>query len=118
MTVDKTYILECAWAWDHSHREYATLCLEEYEAEISFEEILSDSVNEDRKAFLLESLNDIFEAQIPTHGSYKKVRVYRVLDSSFSNKQTKDGLVSDLRFVLKPLFDFDINGEPVPCSSD
>lgn len=116
MIVDKTYILECAWAWDHSHREYATLCLEEYEAEISFEEILNDSVDEDKKTYLLELLSNIFEGQIPSHGSSKMIRVYRVLESSFSEEQDKDKHNADLHFVLEPLFDFDDNGKPIPCS--
>jgi len=115
---DKTYVLESGWAWDHSHREYASICFEDYESEISFEDILNPSIPEEEKKFLLSQIKDIFDGQVPKHGSYNMVRVYRVLNNPYPNKHVDNDGSVDLHFVLKPIFDFDSNGKPVPCSSE
>jgi hypothetical protein len=111
----KTYILESEWVWDHSHHEYATITLENYESETSFEDILGSSISKDRTNYLLDLIKTIFDKQVPKHGSFKMLRLYRVIDCSFQSQITNDKDV-DLHFVMKPLFDFDTNENPIPCS--
>ncbi|HSV94754.1 MAG TPA: hypothetical protein VLH94_02115 [Spirochaetia bacterium] len=114
LSSSKTYILESRWVWDNSHHEYATICLEDYESKISFEDILNPPTSEEQKKFLLRQLKNIFDAQVPTHGSYKMLRVYRVLNDFSSHGVFENDNITDLHFILKPIFDFDDKGNPVP----
>jgi len=128
-----TYVLESSWAYDHSHREFATFTLEECDNENKApERLLDSSLPEYDKKWILEHLKRIFEAQIPTHGSYRMTRLYRVFKHSFFGYQARyssmfgdvhvDGHlerdVVDFHLILQPICDFDDNGEPIPCVCD
>ena len=135
-----TYLLECSWAFDHSHREFATFTLEEWDhskdldevPDPSLEKILDPSFTKFDKKLILKKLKRIFEAQVPTHGSYRMTRLYRVLKRGFFGYQSgittrSKGLcidghleqeVVDFHLILHPICDFDDNGEPIPCVCD
>jgi hypothetical protein len=126
-----TYLLESNWAFDHSHREFATFTLEEGTL-LAPEKILDSSLPKWEKKWFLETLKKIFDAQVPKDGCYRMTRLYRVLDQSFfgyqpgieyhSQKATMDGQlereVIDFHLILQPICDFNDNGEPIPCICD
>jgi hypothetical protein len=126
-----TYLLESNWAFDHSHREFATFTLEEG-TQPAPEKILDPSLPEWERKWLLKTLKKIFDAQVPKHGSYRMTRLYRVLDRNFfgyqpgiehhSQKATMDGRleqeVVDFHLILQPICDFDDDGNPIPCVCD
>jgi hypothetical protein len=111
----KTYVLESAWTYDHLHTEFATICIEELD--IPFEELTSPYLSHFNKAFILGRLTEIYKVQVPHHGNRKMVRLYRVLDERtfgfLGDSLVRDAV--DVHFVLKPICDFDKNGNPVPC---
>jgi len=117
----KTYVLESRWSWDGSHREFATICIEP-PSSIVFEDILDPLIPEEKKEWILKPLKRIYDAQVPKHGGQKMLRVYRVLGRNllgYSPGHGLDGTLNSntvhLNFVLKPLFDFDDMGNPIPC---
>ena len=117
-----TYLLENLWSWDNAHREFATICIEKCDSSIPPEEILNTSVPEEKKEWLLNHLKRLFYAQVPSHGLFKMVRLYRVAAMSYFDYNPnwgQYGILSseevDVHLTLRPLFDFDENGNPVPC---
>ena len=116
-----SYILECEWSWDNTHREYATIGLEKCDSEIPFEQLLDPSTSDYQRENLLEMLNRVYDAQVPRHGSRCKLRFYRVLTRGFGfHPLDRESIPSevgvlDVNLVLKPLFDFNDQGNPIPC---
>lgn len=118
-----TYLLECYWAWDNFHFEFATIGLEKCDSAIPFEDLLNPVVPEEKKTLLLKMLKQIYEAQVPRHGSYQMLRLYRVLSRrNFGYRPGHDpgGTLErdavDVHLILKPVCDFNKDGEPVPCT--
>lgn len=118
------YVLEIRWAWDSSHVEFATIGLERWQSYIPFEDILNPSAPEEAKAFLLEMLKNVYEAQTSGKKNVSKmVRLYRVLDVNYFGYLPGFGLEGtldnrdaiDVHFILKPICEFDDNCEPIPC---
>ena len=117
-----TYLLESRWSWDNSHNEFATIGLEKCDSDIPFEEFLNHSVSEEKKAYLLEMLKRIYEAQVPQHGGYKMLRLYRVLSTryfgyspGFGFDGTLERDAVDVHLILEPICEFTDKGEAIPC---
>ncbi|MEK7509649.1 MAG: hypothetical protein AAB605_02970 [Patescibacteria group bacterium] len=120
-----TYLLESRWSWDNSHREFATIEVEECDLSIQFEDLLNPSASKGDKKWVLGKLKRIFEAQIPMHGGYKMIRLYRVLSTrhfGYSPGCGLDGTLEretvDVHLILKPICEFADDGEPIPCKID
>ncbi len=117
-----TYLLESRWSWDNSHNEIATISLEKCDSDIAFEELLNPLAPHDKKVRLLDMLKRIYTAQIPQHGGHKMRRLYRIIDTTHFGYDPDCGLngtlqkdMVDLHLILKPLFDFNSEGQPIPC---
>ena len=121
----RTYVLESSWAYDNSHREFFTYTLEycDYMNDgFSFDDLFDLTLLPARKKDeFMERLNDIFNPQVPGHGSRKMIRLYRVLENrcfgrcshDLNGELERDAV--DVHFILKPICDFDDKGEPIPC---
>jgi len=120
---DGTYALQCKWTWDKSHYEMATISFEACDREILPEQMLNPDISKQKKERLLKMLKKIFMAQVSFTGSFRILRVYRVLSTryfGFDPHHGVDGTLErlntvDAHLILKPLFDFDENGKPIPC---
>jgi len=118
----KNYLLESRWSWDGSHREFATVCLEPGDSEATFEDVLNPLIPEKNKRFILTLLKEIYDTQTPAYDGHKMLRVYQVLGRNFLGYSPGSGIdgtlnsnTVHLNFVLKPLFDFNDMGNPIPC---
>ncbi|MEK7139607.1 MAG: hypothetical protein AAB817_02810 [Patescibacteria group bacterium] len=116
------YLLESRWSWDNSHQEFATIGLEECDSDVRFEDILDPTVSAEKKDKLLAMLRRIYEAQVPAHGGRKMLRLYRVCRTTYFGYSPGHGLdgrleqdAVDIHFMLRPLFDFNDDGQLVPC---
>lgn len=118
-----TYLLESSWAYDNSHREFATINLEKCDSDVPFEDILNSSVPDGTRLTLYRMLERIYEAQSPSHGSRKMVRLYRVLGVNHFGILpgiNDEGVVFrtgavDMHLVLLPICEFTSDSVPVPC---
>ena len=125
-----TYLLESEWSWDNSHQEFATINIEKCDVEEPFESILVAS--EEIRAKLLKYLTRVFDAQVPSHGSHNMLRLYRVVNRrcfgynpsdhvwhtygpTGHDDTTKTRHIIEYHFFLKPICDFDADGNPIPC---
>lgn len=124
------YVLEVYWCWDHSHYEFATICVENFSDEL-FEDLLNPLTPEEVKNRLLADLDYVFRPLVAMMGKAERIRLYRVIRTDYfgyspgtSGHYTPPGRkvrgcfereVVEIHFTLKPLFDFDENGQPVPC---
>ena len=121
---DGTYALQCEWTGGKHHYELATISFEE--EYISPEQVLNPEASEQKKEKLIEILREIFEAQVSFEDSYKMLRVYRVLSIryfGFDPHHGVDGILErldtvDVHLILKPLFDFNEEGKPIPCVTE
>lgn len=115
------YVLESSWCFDGSNKEFATVTLEVADADGGYESMLEPDFPAAEKEKLMGFLSRLFEGQVPRHGNYRMNRVYKVigqrsrgLNLIFPAGLLEDGVV-DLALVMKPLFEFDEKGNPVPC---
>lgn len=116
-----TYVLESSWCFDGSNKEFATITLEVADSEGGYESMLDPDFPSAEKEKLMGFLRRTFEGQVPTHGGYRMNRVfkivrprYRGLNTIFGDGRIEDEVV-DLVFIMKPLFEFNEKGDPVPC---
>lgn len=122
LSTSRTYLLESEWVFDHHEWDYATINLEGTdEPGWSYEDLIAGRCSGSQKESLLRKLRGIFEAQVFTPGSYQMVRLYRVLGQRHCGLNagcapdypSRD--VIDFHLFLKPLCDFDKEGNPIPC---
>lgn len=117
------YILECGWAYDNSHVEFATISVEKCDRGwLCFESLLDSRTSGEDKKSAMDHLNRIFREQVFGHGTYHMNRLYRIsrtvfhgYSEGFGSKGTVTKDMVDVHFVLKPICDFDQNNEPIPC---
>ncbi len=119
-----TYILESLWSYDNFHREYATLTFEGSDVESGIEGLVgkNPSLYSSDDKWLIGQIRAVYNAQVPTHGSHKMLRLYRVVRENwfgyspsgiFDGRLEREDLM--LNLCLKPVCDFDLSGNPIPC---
>lgn len=116
------YVLECSWAYDHGHEEFTTISVEECDREwLCFDRLLDPTLPTKQKDDALKYLKRIYE-QIPSHGSHRMNRLYKITSQRFHGYSPGWGLrgtvtkgMVDMHMVLKPICEFDDNNNPVKC---
>ncbi len=120
-----TYALELYWCWDSAHYQLFTFDVETCHNVMPLERILNTPKEDERRKdalwFLLETKNHYTEKAMPpgAQGKCKIIRVSRVIKGTELgidlNERSLTRIPFSIHYVLEPLFEFNNQGEPIPC---
>lgn len=109
------YLLQCRWSYDKRNYEFATISLEwGGDGTVFFEDLFKPDLSSDNRTFLMNTLQRLYNAQIPDHGSRKMLRLYRVLNRHYfgiDDETTENAQLRDIHFSLELVCEFGENGE-------
>jgi hypothetical protein len=112
-----SYLIEGVWSGIETQRDFATITLETHgqNAPTVFEIMMTEHVPRLEKNHLLGLINKVWDAQVPNFGSRGRRHVYRILGTRhFGGIPNSKEVTVERTFTLKPLFDIDEAGNPVP----
>jgi len=109
------YVLQIHWSWDHHHHEFITIVGEEYET--PFE----DMVKTDEGRSEIKRMVGRIVKQYGTFSAADPIRIYRVHTKNYFNLDLSMGLTGkvsgefvDVHLQMKPIIEFDKEGNPMP----
>ncbi|MFA5124790.1 MAG: hypothetical protein WC473_03125 [Patescibacteria group bacterium] len=121
------YMLVTYWCWDHFHNEYSTIAIEmDSETDESIESVFDSNAPHYLKNYLIGILKSIFDTRERSSnismGKGKMIRLFKIVGSNgcpfgispIPNHDCKEWKIG---FTLKPICDFDRDGNPIPLGS-
>lgn len=109
------YVLECEWAWDHSHNEFASFSVEDFESKLieAIGNLLTLTKDDPQRQYIMELLQKIGRS-ICNGIDWDLVRLWRVVHCTGSGSSTNlhanlpkaDDGTRLLTFKLEPIYDF------------